>query len=194
MYLARTHKRFRNTSDAPSDFLKEVVRFATPAGTGPVKIWFKRGKRYTFYGCCWPSRHYISAHIPQPDILRAPYNGAVGNGYLAWPSCTWEEAVVALVAHEIRHIWQAENPRGRKVWGARGRQSERECDAYAIRKVREWRRTMPARRVARIGGVDVIPNFAPCVSARSGEHDRRRAGISPEALRQVVGTAGLAVF
>jgi hypothetical protein len=167
MHLPRTHKRFRNTSGAPNDFLKEVVRFATPAGTGPVKIWFKHGKRCTFYGRCWPSRHYISVHIPNPTILRRPYKGSVGNGYLGWPSCTWEEAVVALVAHEIRHIWQAENPRGRKVWGARGRQSERECDAYAIRKVREWRRTMPARSVARTEGAEVVPISFPSTEAEN---------------------------
>jgi hypothetical protein len=152
--MPSAHKRFKNTSKAPSPFLKEVVRFCTPTGTGKVRIWFKRHKGRSFYGRCWHSRHYVSAHIADPYMLQVPYHGAgsAGNGYLPWNACTWEEAVVALVAHEIRHIWQSHNPRGHKVWGARGRQSERECDAYAIRKMREWRWERAARTVVRRKG------------------------------------------
>jgi hypothetical protein len=61
-------------------------------------------------------------------------------GYLASAEYTQEEAIVHLVAHELRHLWQANVPKGQRIWGARGRFSERDADAYAIRKVRHWRR------------------------------------------------------
>ena len=108
-----------------------------------------------FYGRCYWGSEYIAAHIPDPSILRKVYAGAVGNGYLGWPACSWEEAVVALVAHEIRHLWQARHPKGWRVWGARGRMSERDADAYAIRKLREWRRSRPPRKVVPLKGTSL---------------------------------------
>jgi hypothetical protein len=50
------------------------------------------------------------------------------------------EAVVFLVAHELRHVWQGRIKKGRRVWGARGQYSERDADAYALRVLRRWRR------------------------------------------------------
>jgi hypothetical protein len=49
------------------------------------------------------------------------------------------------VGSEIRHVWQSqieewERRRRGMVWGARGVFSERDADAFAIRKVREYRR------------------------------------------------------
>ncbi len=151
--MPSTHKRFRNTTRVDSRFLREVIRFATPTGTSNVKVWFKRAKIQWFYGRCYWGRRYISMHLPDPYIMKKVYVGSVGNGYLPWYAATFEEAVMALVAHEIFHVHQALNPRCHRVWGARGQQSERACDAYAIQKMREWRRTMPARRIAKLQGV-----------------------------------------
>lgn len=61
-------------------------------------------------------------------------------GYLP---CTWgnrREALLYVVAHELRHLWQARVPRGRRVWGARGQFSERDADAWALRMLRRYRR------------------------------------------------------
>lgn len=60
-------------------------------------------------------------------------------GYIDHLLLSREEAIVHVCAHELRHLWQKEHKRGR-VWGARGRFSDRDADAYAIRKTREWRR------------------------------------------------------
>lgn len=49
------------------------------------------------------------------------------------------EALVVLLAHELRHLWQAQTTRGR-VYGARGRFSERDADAYALQMLRRFRR------------------------------------------------------
>jgi hypothetical protein len=65
-----------------------------------------------------------------------------GRGYLPGVEYTREEAIVHLVAHELKHLYQALHPtrqRGR-VWGARGQFSERDADAYAIGRTRHWRR------------------------------------------------------
>ena len=51
------------------------------------------------------------------------------------------EALVLVTAHELRHLWQAQHPKGWRVWGSRGQYSERDADAYAIRMLRAWRRS-----------------------------------------------------
>ena len=51
-----------------------------------------------------------------------------------------KELFIHILAHELRHIWQAKHKRGWRVWGSRGQFSERDADAYAIHKVREYRR------------------------------------------------------
>lgn len=59
-----------------------------------------------------------------------------------------EESLVNTLAHEFRHFWQC-NHKGKrgKVWGARGRISEKDASAYGIRKAREWRRLNAPRQV-----------------------------------------------
>jgi hypothetical protein len=62
-------------------------------------------------------------------------------GYISQLTLSREEGLVSIAAHELRHLWQKNHPGKRgKVWGAKGQYSERDADAYAIRKVREWRR------------------------------------------------------
>lgn len=80
-------------------------------------------------------------HKPDPNGRKA--------GYIKCLLLSREEAVVHLAAHELRHLWQ-KNHTGRrgKVWGARGRFSERDADAYAIRKTREWRHMKNRRKDA----------------------------------------------
>ena len=52
------------------------------------------------------------------------------------------EALIYVMAHELMHTKQGQrgNIRGR-VWGARGRYSEIETESYAIRKLREYRKS-----------------------------------------------------
>jgi hypothetical protein len=68
------------------------------------------------------------------------WNKSAG-GYIDCLVLSREEALVHILAHEIRHLWQRNHSGKRgKVWGARGQFSDRDADAYAIRKMREWRR------------------------------------------------------
>jgi hypothetical protein len=62
-----------------------------------------------------------------------------GKGYLSMTFLSAEEELVHTLAHEFRHMWQWYYPKRKRVWGARGQYSERDADAYAHRKLREWR-------------------------------------------------------
>jgi hypothetical protein len=74
------------------------------------------------------------------------YNKSTG-GYIDNLILSREEALVHILAHEFRHLWQKNHPGKRgKVWGARGQYSDRDADAYAIRKTRQWRR-MHAKQI-----------------------------------------------
>ena len=77
---------------------------------------------------------------PQSGKLESvSYNIDTG-GYIDHILLSREEAVVHVIAHELRHLWQAKVKKGYRVWGTRGQFSDRDADAFAIRKTREWRR------------------------------------------------------
>lgn len=66
--------------------------------------------------------------------------GSTG-GYIDSLFLSREEALVHIMAHELRHLWQKDHPERRgRVWGARGQYSDRDADAYAIQKSRLWRK------------------------------------------------------
>lgn len=74
-------------------------------------------------------------------LVRPAKPGAGRGGYLPRPALGNQiEGLVFVIAHELRHLWQARVPRGRRVWNARGQFSERDADAYAYRMLRAWRR------------------------------------------------------
>jgi hypothetical protein len=152
-----------NQTSFPSDKLRQIITFCALAGVTDFIIRFKHWKHYS-------GAAYIRHTRPKPDGYRSrayPDRGRTkrssvvirikkkprgagqienkmpklkARGYLASAEYTQEEAIVHLVAHELRHLWQANVPKGQGIWGARGRFSERDADAYAIRKVRHWRR------------------------------------------------------
>jgi hypothetical protein len=77
---------------------------------------------------------------PQSGKLESvSYNSGTG-GYIDHILLSREEAMLYIIAHELRHLWQAKVKKGYRVWGARGQFSERDADAYAIGKTRQWRR------------------------------------------------------
>ncbi len=138
--------RFRNTTNVPESLLREVIRFVCPSSVTNFSIWFKRaggGKRVFFAGRAYYDRWHIVCRIPKWNKLEKPYTGhqeGNGRGYLPWVSQTYEEALVALVAHELTHFAQHLNPRlYRRTSGARGQYSERDCDTYANDMILKWR-------------------------------------------------------
>jgi len=152
-----------NQTSFSSNKLLQIIAFCALPGVTDFVIRFKHWKHYS-------GAAYIRHTQPKPDGYRSrTYQhrartkrssivirmrkkprgaGQIENkmpklkarGYLASAEYTQEEAIVHLVAHELRHLWQANVPKGQRIWGARGRFSERDADAYAISKVRHWRR------------------------------------------------------
>ena len=128
--------RLRNTTKIPNSTVREVVRLVKPPGIGNIDVMVKNtsgrvpvGAAY-LEGSPWHATPnlFVVARIPE----RTPHDQRTYFDRI--------EMLVWMLAHEFRHIWQTKHPKGWRVWGARGQFSENDCDAYATRKVRDWRR------------------------------------------------------
>jgi hypothetical protein len=141
--------RVKNHTDFPLEKIREVVRFVKPGDVARFDVRVSNS-RHGLAGTAYyagSSYHRERTSVPfvvvrlTPCEAKFPRLHDVGrDGYLPALLLSREEALVFVMAHELRHLWQHKHPRGWRVWGARGRFSERDADAYAIRKVREWRR------------------------------------------------------
>lgn len=121
------------------ELIREVVRFTRPSGISRFTVNIKRTRHPHASGRAycgsWKSRVMFKV-----GALRFPYTTTSHGAYLGCTMFTLEEVLVFIMAHELRHLWQLKHPRGYRVWGAKGQYSERDADAYAIHKLREWRR------------------------------------------------------
>jgi hypothetical protein len=137
--------RLRNTSGIPDDIVRQAISFVRPSGISNFDVMAKKSKaRYGGMaysqgsGLHMTANPFVTIRIG-PDSL-FPYNETTKQaGYLpaGWIANRLEMFVLVL-AHELRHLWQAKHSRGR-VWGSRGKFSERDADAYAIHMLRSWR-------------------------------------------------------
>jgi hypothetical protein len=111
-----------------------------------VKLYYQRYNEKTREWDDWYSYRYVA--ISKAYIKRRtkengrPYDPNKGNGgYIPHIILSREEGLIHILAHELRHFWQANHTGKRgKIWGAKGHFSETDADAYAIRKTREWRK------------------------------------------------------
>lgn len=135
----------RNYTPLDSDWLRKVVAATKPSNVSKFDISFKncgggghRGRAY-WAGC---SYHSSSAPLVVVALGKTtyPYRTIEGKGYIGFSLYSIAEAAVFITAHELRHLWQAKVKKGWRVWGAKGRFSERDADAYAIQMVRRYRR------------------------------------------------------
>lgn len=143
--------RLRNYTDLPDATVRAMIAHAKPPGVAGFNVrisnaasWY-RGRAYS-QGSSYHDRAcpFIVVSVAKRPTFpaREPSRG----GYLPSPPMSRTEAVLFILAHELRHLWQARVPRGRRVWGARGKFSERDADAYALRALRHWRRGEPMPR------------------------------------------------
>lgn len=135
----------RSTTDLPDALVRAIVRFIRPANVTGFSLTVRNTSSWHPHGHAAPraSRSHIVASIPTRQHVTA---SAAHGAYLPMPPRTRVEALVVLLAHEARHLWQGAVPRGYRVWGARGQFSERDADAYALRMLRAWRRATDAER------------------------------------------------
>ena len=130
-----------NHTDIPAETLRAIVRVVRPPGItgfdvrvsnmdGNGSSWPGRGRAYVEgSGYHRNERRFVVVslgarkHFPRPPQKMRP-----GRGYLDIPwLASREESAAYFLAHELRHLWQQKVPKGRRVWGARGRYSERGC-------------------------------------------------------------------
>lgn len=142
-------KRLRNSTDFPPEIVKAVEAFVMPpGGVGAYDLELRNsggetcGRAYAYgSGYHTSARPFIVVRLSRRERYAAAPPVRPKAGYLPTPARgSRVEQFVYLLAHELRHLWQARVKSGRRVWGARGQFSERDADAWAIRCLRHWRR------------------------------------------------------
>ena len=137
--------KLRNTHPLFTDEkIREMVRFTCPQGITNFLLRVTATNWRRWRGLAWPQKREwritVRVNRDVAEVMRAVRAHKPKGAYLPFEVYSYEELMVHLIAHELRHLWQAKVKKGYRVWGARGQYSERDADAYAIHKVREWRR------------------------------------------------------
>lgn len=141
--------KLKNTSKIfETEIIRKITKFVKPAGITNFDIWVKNSKswggRAYYKGCSYHGSFapYIVIRINSKLHYPLNVNPRQSPGYLKHIKLySAIEFLVYMIAHELRHLWQNKHPKGWRVWGAKGQFSERDADAYALHKIREWRRT-----------------------------------------------------
>jgi hypothetical protein len=139
--------RLKNYTDFQDKKIREIIEFVRPSGISNFDVRISNSKTRKYRGCCYyngASCHdtadpFIVVRITENENYFPTYTTYKKGGYINDRLLSREEALVHLIAHELRHLWQKKVKKGYRVWGARGQFSERDADAYAIRRTREWR-------------------------------------------------------
>jgi hypothetical protein len=144
-------RRWRNYTNIPDDVAKAIYNAVLPPGLKAHDVEIKnsggagRGRAYIQgSGYHATARPFVVVCVPKTETAaRRRWHEAGGRGgYLPMVIGSRLEALVMVMAHELRHLWQGKSkgkPRG-MVYGAKGRYSERDADAYALQMLRRYRR------------------------------------------------------
>ena len=136
--------KLKNTSKISRQEIRKAINFVRPSGISNFDIWVKKGVdfcgRAYYHGCAFGNhfRPYVVVRTNLKLVYPRVYERE--GGYLRITVYSNAEALVFIVAHELRHLWQARHV-GWRYYGSKGRFSERDADCYALHKLREWRRT-----------------------------------------------------
>jgi len=137
-----------NQTDFNDALVRQIIRFVRPPGISNFTVTIHTTKRDPWRGLALVSEKVlckdgssfnrlskdplITIHVPRGAGHAVPFTkpdqwyGIPQLGYLHSVVFSAEENLVHLLAHELRHLWQARNPRhlwlaiirrGRKVWG-----------------------------------------------------------------------------
>lgn len=142
-------RRWRNFTDLNDTELKRLYTQMLPPGLKAHDVEIKNhgagGGRGTAYyaGSAYhtTARPFVVVSVPKTDKASRVRRKA-HDGYLPVDTGSRMEVFVYILAHELRHLWQAKSkgrPRG-MVYGAKGRFSERDACAYGMQMLRRYRR------------------------------------------------------
>lgn len=140
--------RVENTTNIPTETIRAIIRAVRPPGISNFDVRVsncsgRRGKGVAYHaGSAYHSRAcpFVVVYVAKAEMLARDLGEWRKGGYLKYAVGSRLEVLVAIMAHELRHLWQAKVKKGRRVWGARGQFSERDADAYALQMLRKFRR------------------------------------------------------
>jgi hypothetical protein len=137
-----------NQTNVSTSKLKKIIRFVKPKNTVLPKITIRRVVSFCFYGSFYYSKRSrsILASVGRYDkfptwVIRNKESQR--EGYISgfWLH-SQEEALIYLLAHELRHAYQDQNPQAQRIGKKFKWQkfSETDCDTYALQKLEGWRK------------------------------------------------------
>ena len=138
--------RLKNTTDLTNEDVRKIIYFVRPPNISNFDVMVKNGKALAGRAYYKGSGYHSTAHpfvvcrLPDkyPKTLKTYQIGQLrGKKYFLLNKM---EALVYVLAHELRHLWQSKIKRGYRVWGSRGQFSEIDTESYAIHKLREFRK------------------------------------------------------
>jgi hypothetical protein len=130
--------RVRNFTDLDAGLIRGIVRAVRPGGISRFTVQVNNTAYRGAHGHAKTLRGIVVIKVARTDARARTVLKARG-AYLPHTYGSRIEAFLFVLAHELRHLWQTAHKRGR-VWGSRGRYSERDADAYALRMLRAFRR------------------------------------------------------
>lgn len=154
--------RVKNTTSIPNEVVKEVIKFVRPSGISNFDVMIKNGESLAGKAYCNGSTYhsnsspFVVCRLPEfkkvmnrstMAIVKkdkypckmTPYQYGHLKGRRYWLADR-VEALVYLLAHELRHLWQAKMKNKKGYYPkSRGRFSEIDTEGYAITKLRAWR-------------------------------------------------------
>ena len=150
--------KIENDTNYSKAEIRRFIAMARPPGTEIDLVIVrnaKPGRGGKGFAWTYSRKKKIRVTIPRKHSIMCREIWPARKAYLGMAIGSRDECLLMLLAHELRHLWQGqgtgsrarkvfstEKPRPRKgmVYGARGRFSERDADAWALHRLRQYRR------------------------------------------------------
>ena len=139
--------KIKNYTKISNSEIKNLIRLVRPTGISNFSVHIKNsrswGGRCYWSGCAFSSSVTPLIICRVSPALKYPLNPNLRQspGYLKHIKIfSYKEFIAYIIAHELRHLWQAKIKRGYRYYNCRGQFSERDADCYALHKLREYRR------------------------------------------------------
>jgi len=140
--------RLRNTTNFDINLIREIIRFVRPPGIKRFDVWVKNSRSgFSGRAYCYGTSYHDHGRMCPYIAVRVGDNKFPFTHSYPWlkngPNITFEnkeDILVYLLAHELRHLWQAKtkNRRG-YANGSKGKFSEIDCEMYSKEMLEKWK-------------------------------------------------------